>query len=82
MTRKDFLKKTTLGAVSLLVLSNMNVLAAGSVSVNDNLATGGTYIGANAPSNKKLTWVDTANEGIMKYYDGTEWTPIRSTWDA
>lgn len=82
MTRKEFLKKTTLGAVSLLVLSNINVLAAGNTPVNDNLTAGGTHIGTAPPSNKRLTWVDTGNEGIMKYYDGTEWTPIRSTWDV
>lgn len=82
MTRGDFLKKTTLGALSLVLLSKVNVLAAGTVPVNDNLAAGGTYIGDAAPSNKKLMWLDTASEGVLKYYDGSKWMPTRSTWDT
>ena len=82
MTRGEFLKKTTLGALSLVMLSKLNVLAAGTVTVNDNLATGGTHIGNSSPSNKKLMWLDTASEGVLKYHDGTKWTPVRSTWDT
>lgn len=82
MTRGEFLKKTTLGALSLVMLSKLNVLAAGTVTVNDNLATGGTHIGSSSPSNKKLMWLDTSSGGVLKYYDGVEWVPTLSTWST
>lgn len=33
-----------------------------------------------APSNTKLLWIDTGNGGIMKYYNGSAWVAIASTW--
>ena len=35
-----------------------------------------------APSNTSIFWVDTGNSGILKYYNGTEWTPIVAAWYA
>lgn len=35
---------------------------------------------ATAPTNEKQLWVDTANGGVMKYHNGTEWTPIASVY--
>lgn len=41
---------------------------------------GGHVVSSTAPSNTNLLWVDTGNGGILKYYNGSAWTPIASTW--
>lgn len=33
-----------------------------------------------APSNTEVLWIDTANDNIMKFYDGFKWTTITATW--
>ena len=33
-----------------------------------------------APSNTKLLWIDTANSNILKYYNGSAWTPVVVAW--
>lgn len=33
-----------------------------------------------APSDTKLGWIDTANGNILKYYNGSAWTPIGAVW--
>lgn len=35
---------------------------------------------ATAPANTKLLWIDTGNGGILKYHNGTAWTPVASVW--
>lgn len=80
MTRKEFIKHTGLGALSVLLFSSQAIAANAAVPVSDNLATGGTVIGTSAPSNKKLTWIDTANKGTHKYWNGSAWVPVNSTW--
>lgn len=81
MSRKDFLKKTAVGAVSLALLGKFGFNTAEAAYVTDNLDGSGAHTGPEAPPNKKMLWIDTANAGVMKYFDGTTWTPIRSTWD-
>lgn len=44
----------------------------------DDYATG-SYAGTSAPTNTKVLWIDTSN-GVMKYYNGTAWTPIKAVW--
>lgn len=41
---------------------------------------GGTLVGVTAPEEKTLTWIDTSVGGVLKYWNGNEWTPIKSTW--
>ena len=81
MTRKEFLKKATLGAIGLALFSKFGAGAAEAATVSDNLGKGGHHKGASAPTNKKMLWIDTNNDGVMKYWNGSAWTPIRSTWD-
>lgn len=84
ITRKDFLKKVTLGGFAVLFASKFGipeVKAATSAVVSDNINSGGVHIGNSAPANIKLAWIDTGNYGVMKYHNGTSWIPIRSTWD-
>lgn len=33
----------------------------------------GYYVDDSSPSNINLLWIDTANSGTLKYYNGTEW---------
>lgn len=33
-----------------------------------------------APSDINALWIDTANGGIAKYYNGTSWEVVKSVW--
>lgn len=84
ITRKEFLKKAFLGGFAIMLASKFGipkVEAAGPAVVTDNRSGGGIHIGTSAPANQKLGWIDTGNYGVMKYWNGSGWTPIRSTWD-
>lgn len=57
--------------------------AADAKAVGDALANIVTDVysaSTTAPSNTKLLWIDTGNGGIMKYYNGSAWVAIASTW--
>ena len=41
---------------------------------------GGSYIGTVPPEDKALLWIDTANSGVIKYYDGTSWVVTKAAW--
>jgi len=82
ISRKEFLRKTAFGALSLMLVGKLGVATASAATVTDNLGKGGTHIGNTAPASTSMLWVDTGNEGVTKYYNGSKWTPIRSTWDA
>lgn len=45
-----------------------------------NIVTDVFSASTTAPSNTKLLWIDTGNGGIMKYYNGSAWVAIASTW--
>ena len=51
---------------------------------NSSLATVPSYspfvCSRTAPSDTKKLWIDTANSNIMKFYNGTDWTPIGSVF--
>jgi hypothetical protein len=36
---------------------------------------GGFVAQATAPEDTKLLWIDTSNNNIIKFYNGTAWTP-------
>lgn len=84
MTRKQFLQKAAVGTLGVLLFGRFGteIVQAG---VTDNLSSsgGGSVVGTTPPTNKKKTWIDTGNSGVMKYYDTAtnKWVPIRSTWD-
>lgn len=41
----------------------------------------GAYVVANtAPAEINKLWIDTANGGVTKYYDGTSWVPTAAVW--
>ena len=35
---------------------------------------------ANAPTNKKVFWIDTSHNNLLKYYDGAQWVSISAAW--
>jgi hypothetical protein len=37
-------------------------------------------VGATAPENTSILWIDTGNESIIKYYDGEKWVPTHAAW--
>lgn len=82
MTRAEFLKGSALGALSLLFATKLGLSPAKAGVVTDNLAKTGNWVGTTPPASKSMTWTDTGNSGVMKYWNGSEWKPIRSTWDA
>ena len=42
--------------------------------------TGGSYVGATAPENTEILWIDTSSGGVMKYYNGTSWVATKAVW--
>lgn len=39
-------------------------------------SSGGGFVAqATAPEDTSLLWIDTSNSNIIKFYDGTAWTP-------
>lgn len=44
---------------------------------NTNLAF---TISSNAPDNTNVFWVDTENNNLLKYYNGSEWVAISAAW--
>lgn len=34
----------------------------------------------NAPTNKKVFWIDTSHNNLLKYYDGAQWVSISAAW--
>jgi len=44
------------------------------------LTNGGFIASPTTPEDTTKLWIDTANSGIMKYYNGSAWIPIRGTF--
>ena len=43
--------------------------------------SGGGYVAqGTAPSDISVLWIDTANGGLMKYYNGSSWVAIAAAW--
>lgn len=81
ISRKDFIKKTALGALSLAALGRLS-LGRVEAGCTDNLGEDCVRKGDTPPADKSKVWIDTNNDGVMKYWNGSTWKPIRSTWDA
>ena len=64
-----------------IFLGKFGFIGANAATVTDNLNAGGVHISDKPPANLKMSWIDTKNDGVMKYWNGSAWTPIRSTWD-
>lgn len=84
ISRKEFLKKGAVGLAGLLLVLKDPLQAEAAVA-RDNLngGGGGVHIGPDAPANKGKLWVDTTNtgRGVLKYWNGTEWSSTASVWD-
>ena len=35
---------------------------------------------ATEPENKKVFWIDTGHNNLLKYYDGAQWVSISAAW--
>lgn len=40
----------------------------------------GIIVSATAPEDTACLWIDTSDNGIAKYYNGTEWTSVIVAW--
>lgn len=78
ISRKEFLKKTGLGALAFLLAGKSVTNAA----VSDNVGGGGNsvHIASTTPASTEMIWIDTGNEGCLKYHNGTKWENVRATW--
>lgn len=36
--------------------------------------------GTTAPSDTSIFWVDTSSGSVLKYYNGTDWTPVSAVF--
>lgn len=82
MSRGEFLKKTAIGAAAAAIVVKfgggvMNTLADTTVTNNDDNKQ---YVSDTPPTDKSRTWIDTSVGGVMKFWNGSEWTPVKSTW--
>lgn len=41
---------------------------------------GGVYVGTTAPANTSMLWIDSGNNNVSKFYNGTAWTPVPAIW--
>ena len=82
MTRLDFLKGSVFGVLALGLAAKTGLAPVYAGAVNDNLTKTGNHVGSTPPVSTTMTWTDTSDSGVMKYWNGSKWTPIRSTWDA
>lgn len=76
-----FSAHTTAGALVLNTDDGALYVGTGSGSytmVKDPDAFPGYIASAEAPTNTDALWVDTANGGLLKYYNGSEWTEMKS----
>lgn len=37
-------------------------------------------VGTSSPADTKLLWIDSGNDNVMKFYNGTEWTPLGAVY--
>ena len=47
---------------------------------NEIAIGGGAHIGAASPKDTTMLWIDTANGGILKYYNGNTWVTTVAVW--
>lgn len=80
ISRKEFLKKTAMGAAVAALFGKVELAeAAGGMTFTDNIRSG-VVIGANPPVDTQSLWVDTGKGGIAKFYNGNAWVPTKATW--
>ena len=79
ITRKDLLKKGAAAAACLAVFGHTGKAMAAGMTFNDNVKPE-IYISDTEPSGVNGLWVDTANNGVIKYHDGAEWVPTAAVW--
>lgn len=58
------------------------VLTADNSTKKVTIATegGGNYIGTAPPSKTNLLWTDMSQGGVLKYFNGSGWVPMKAVW--
>lgn len=84
MSRGEFLKRTAIGtaaaAIAIKFGGVLETVATPIKTAETENYNGGQHVGEVPPLNKNCTWIDTSVGGVMKYWDGKEWAPVKSTW--
>jgi len=65
---------------SSLNIGTASVLNADTVDGIHAADLGGMYVGIVAPTAVTKGWIDTANGGILKYFNGTAWVAAKGVW--
>ena len=80
MTRKEFLKKTFFGLAAFTLAGKASIGNISTAVNSDTIESMPKNVGMTPPENTDTVWVDTSAGGIMKYFDGVDWVPVKSTW--
>lgn len=84
MSRGEFLKRTAVGAAAAAIMlkfgGTIDAVAAPVKTAEAKTEGNKQYVGKVAPLDKSITWIDTSVGGVMKYWDGNGWVPVKSTW--
>lgn len=80
MTRGEFLKKTVIGAAAAAVALKFGGGAMEALASTPSETKAEQYVGAVPPADKNITWIDTSVGGVLKFWDGAKWSPVKSTW--
>lgn len=64
--------------LSNTVSSNYNSLSNRITELANNVSS--VHVSNTAPSNKKCLWIDTGNGNVAKFYNGSAWVCVTSTW--
>lgn len=81
MTRKEFLQKTAFGAAAAALALKFGIGTINTVAAEQNGENKDEIIVSDtAPSDTTRKWIDTANGGILKYWNGFKWEATKQTW--
>ncbi len=93
LTRRDFLKKISIGALGVAALLHFGPKMQVQAGVNDNTQDGQIFSNPVPPTDTELMWRNTGTsvntygkggvavpKGALCYYDGDGWKPNTATW--
>ena len=81
ISRLSFLRRMLIGGAVVGVSVKASTKIVDAATVSDNLNQGGVIRSTTKPkASPSYLWLDLSDGGTMKYWDGTDWKPVRSTW--
>lgn len=80
MSRGEFLKRTAVGAAAAAIAIKFGGAVKAVPAATNDSKSNEQYVGEVPPLDKSITWIDSSVGGVMKYWNGSEWAPVKSTW--